>query len=75
MRNIFFQKIDIKIEYYNTVNNTNTNKPMLFYIRCPSCGTVISYKKDEYDKECEQIKNICCRIRVLGEIPYHKIIV
>lgn len=71
---------------------------MLFYIRCPSCGRVISYELDKYyedleniandpkktSKEKEQLgaqllvkygyNNICCRIRIMGLIPYHKII-
>lgn len=72
---------------------------MLFYIRCPSCGRVISNDLDKYSDEMENIlndpkktrkekddmgsklldkygyKHICCRIRIMGLIPYHKIIV
>lgn len=72
---------------------------MLFYIRCPTCGRVISYNLDKYHDDLEAIqqdprktkvqkekmaaqlldkygfKSICCRIRIMGLIPYHKIIV
>ena len=72
---------------------------MLFYIRCPGCGRVISYDLDKYYKDMEEIasnpklskhekdklglqllnkyqfRNICCRSRIMGLIPYHKIIV
>lgn len=72
---------------------------MLFYVRCPSCGEVISYDFDKYTEDVEAIAldpklkpmekelaraklldkygitNLCCRIRLIGLIPYHKIIV
>lgn len=72
---------------------------MLFYIRCPTCGRIISYNLDKYYEEMENIANdpkmskqdkdkmmsellikfgykpICCRIKIMGLIPYHKIIV
>ena len=71
---------------------------MLFYIRCPSCGRVISSDLDKYYADYETIlndpkkskkqkdeagaklldkydfKHICCRIRIMGLIPYWKII-
>lgn len=71
---------------------------MLFYIRCPSCGRVISKNLDKYNADLDSIRDnpklgkkekeqlaaklldqygftsICCRIRILGLIPYHKII-
>lgn len=71
---------------------------MLFYVRCPSCGRILSRNIDKYYEDSEKIltdpllssaeKNvegsklldkygyrmICCRIRIMGLIPYHKII-
>jgi DNA-directed RNA polymerase subunit N (RpoN/RPB10) len=71
---------------------------MLFYIRCPSCGRVISYELDKYHDKLSQIINdpnksksekeqmgaelldefnfrsMCCRIRIMGLLPYHEII-
>ncbi len=72
---------------------------MLWYIRCPGCGRVISYEMDKYYDGIEAIRTnpnlskkekdmagsdllkklgydqMCCRIRILGLIPYHEIIV
>lgn len=71
---------------------------MLFYIRCPTCGRVISNNIDKYQAEIDALinnprktkkekdiegaklldkygfKHICCRIRIMGLIPYHRII-
>ena len=71
---------------------------MLFYVRCPTCGEIISYDLDKYVEELDEINNnpkytkaqketrssqlldkygfinICCRGRIMGYIPYHKII-
>ena len=72
---------------------------MLFYIRCPSCGRVISTNLDKYHQDLANIQNdpnlsrneknekgsellnkygfteICCRIRIMGLVPYHDIVV
>lgn len=70
---------------------------MLFYIRCPSCGRVISKNIDKFYEESEAIANdpkmnkkqkdkafskilepygpICCKMRMMGLIPYHEIII
>lgn len=71
---------------------------MLWYIRCPTCGDIISYEMDKYYSSVEAINNdphktkkekekeysklidslgyktYCCRIRIMGLIPYHKIV-
>lgn len=71
---------------------------MLFYVRCPSCGRILSYDLDKYHDDVQTIlddpnktkiqkekdnaalldkygyKQICCRMRILGLIPYHKIV-
>lgn len=71
---------------------------MLFYIRCPTCGRVISTNLDKYQAEIDALinnprktkkekdiegsklldkygfKHICCRIRIMGLIPYHRIV-
>jgi len=71
---------------------------MLFYVRCPTCGRVISSHLDKYTDDFNDIKNnnslsknekelkvsklldkygfksICCRIRIMGTLPYHEII-
>ena len=72
---------------------------MLFYIRCPTCGRIISFDLDKYHDDLQTIRNDptktkaqkeelgaklldkyeykhqCCRIRIMGLIPYHEIII
>lgn len=72
---------------------------MLFYVRCPTCGRVLSKNKMQFNTEKKNImddpilsteekserfsklldkyqyRNICCRVRIMGELPYHEIIV
>ena len=71
---------------------------MLFYVRCPTCGRVLSYNLDKYYADAQNVLNdpkmtpaekniagsklldkykfrmICCRIRIMGLLPYHEII-
>lgn len=72
---------------------------MLFYVKCPSCSSLIGTQFGKYSEELKTIindptlsaveknnknsklldkynyTNICCRIRILGTIPYHEIVV